>query len=493
MENPTIFQSFHWYYPSDGRLWNHVAAEAAKLKELGVTHVWLPPAYKAADGPEGVGYAVYDLFDLGEFNQKGSVRTKYGTKQEYISCINALHYHQLQVLADVVLNHKQGADEKQLVPVIKVNPNNRKEYVGEKEVVDLYTRYYFPGRGKKYSEFEWDFQTFTGIDRQQDGDYQIYKILNQYGSDWDDVIEDELGNFDYLMGADIELRNPYVREELKKWGKWFCALTKVDGFRLDAVKHMSTNFVKEWLDYIRGEFNRDFFTIAEYWSGKPEVLQKYVDALEGRTHLMDVPLHNNFHEAGKSDAYDLRNLLKGTLLERRPERTITFVDNHDTQPLQTLESTVSDSFKSFAYAISLLRLEGIPCVFYPDLFGAEYHDGEKQSELKKVKKLKKMMKARRLLAYGEQRDEFNHKRLIGWTRSGIVGKEYSGLAVLLNRSKEPRNLEMKLGALHSRKKFVDLTGRSNEIIETNKDGIADFPVHEESVSVWIREEAQQLF
>lgn len=52
-------------------------------KNLGMTAVWLPPAYKAADGSEGVGYAVYDLFDLGEFDQKGSVRTKYGTKLEF--------------------------------------------------------------------------------------------------------------------------------------------------------------------------------------------------------------------------------------------------------------------------------------------------------------------------------------------------------------------------------------------------------------------------
>ena len=30
---------------------------------------------------------LYDLYDLGEFNQKGSVPTKYGTKKEYIEMI----------------------------------------------------------------------------------------------------------------------------------------------------------------------------------------------------------------------------------------------------------------------------------------------------------------------------------------------------------------------------------------------------------------------
>ncbi|PIG95994.1 hypothetical protein CS542_09695 [Pedobacter sp. IW39] len=58
---------------------------------------------------DSVGYDCYDLFDLGEFDQKNSVPTKYGTKDEYLR-INALHEQQHMVLADVVFNHKAGAD-----------------------------------------------------------------------------------------------------------------------------------------------------------------------------------------------------------------------------------------------------------------------------------------------------------------------------------------------------------------------------------------------
>lgn len=36
-----------------------------------------------------VGYGAYDLYDLGEFNQKGTVRTKYGTKAQLKSAIDA--------------------------------------------------------------------------------------------------------------------------------------------------------------------------------------------------------------------------------------------------------------------------------------------------------------------------------------------------------------------------------------------------------------------
>ena len=49
-------------------LLHELAEDAAKLKTAGVTAVWLPPAYKGAQGKEDVGYGVYDLYDLGEFN-----------------------------------------------------------------------------------------------------------------------------------------------------------------------------------------------------------------------------------------------------------------------------------------------------------------------------------------------------------------------------------------------------------------------------------------
>lgn len=56
-------------------MWDTLKKEAPLLKEAGITALWLPPAYKDANGTAGVGYATYDLYDLGEFPQKGSVAT----------------------------------------------------------------------------------------------------------------------------------------------------------------------------------------------------------------------------------------------------------------------------------------------------------------------------------------------------------------------------------------------------------------------------------
>ena len=90
IQNGVMMQFFHWYSPGDGTLWDEAAARAPELAAAGFTGVWLPPAYKGIGGASDVGYGVYDMYDLGEFDQKGSVRTKYGTKKQYLSAVKAL-------------------------------------------------------------------------------------------------------------------------------------------------------------------------------------------------------------------------------------------------------------------------------------------------------------------------------------------------------------------------------------------------------------------
>ena len=102
MQNQTLMQYFEWYLPHDGQHWTRLAEDAPHLADLGISHVWMPPAFKATNEKD-VGYGVYDLFDLGEFNQKGTVRTKYGFKENYLQAIQALKAQGIQPMADVVL------------------------------------------------------------------------------------------------------------------------------------------------------------------------------------------------------------------------------------------------------------------------------------------------------------------------------------------------------------------------------------------------------
>jgi alpha-amylase len=138
-----MMQYFHWYTPADGNLWKQLAENAKSLAEAGITAVWLPPAYKGAAGGYDVGYGVYDLFDLGEFDQKGSVRTKYGTREEYLAGIKAAQNAGMQVYADVVFNHKLGADEAEEFKATPINPQNRHEAIGELQEIRAWTHFNF--------------------------------------------------------------------------------------------------------------------------------------------------------------------------------------------------------------------------------------------------------------------------------------------------------------------------------------------------------------
>lgn len=103
-------QYFHWYNDanSEKSLWVQLGEQAKSLKDAGIDAVWLPPCYKGSGGSNDVGYSTYDLFDLGEFDQKGSVRTKYGTKDELLAATKKCKEAGLQIYLDAVFNHKFG-------------------------------------------------------------------------------------------------------------------------------------------------------------------------------------------------------------------------------------------------------------------------------------------------------------------------------------------------------------------------------------------------
>ena len=116
------------------------------------------------------------MFDLGEFDQKGTVPTKYGTKEQYLDATKTLKEKGIRVVADIVLNHKAGGDEKERFNAIKVDENNRQKNISDAFEIESFTKFTFPGRGDKYSDFKWDFTCFSGVDfaEGQDGGCLLY-------------------------------------------------------------------------------------------------------------------------------------------------------------------------------------------------------------------------------------------------------------------------------------------------------------------------------
>lgn len=477
--NGLILQAFEWYLPNDGNHYNYLKSQLDYFKELGITALWLPPFCKAF-GLNDVGYGIYDLYDLGEFDQKGGIRTKYGTKEELISLIDKAHEKGIKVYGDFVLNHKAGADETQLFKAVKVDSNDRTKDMEPPKDINGWTKFTFTGRKGKHSDFKWSFEHFSGVDYDDiTKEKAIFRILgeNKY---WNENVSKEKGNFDYLMFADIDHDHPAVVEELKRWAEWVINETKIDGIRYDAMKHIDGAFLNDFTDFILNEVKSDMYFVGEYWENSQEKLVNFIEHTKDNIDLFDVTLHFRLFDAGwKKEKFDLRTLFDNSLESQRSMSAVTFVDNHDSQQGQALESWVVEDFKQTAYAIILLRLTGYPCVFFGDLFGI----GDKSLYSGIGDKIIPLMELRRDYAYGEERLYMQEPNAIGFTRLG--NEEHpGGIAVAISNNGD-KFVRMNVGKNKAGKIYYDYLQNHLGEITIDENGDGDFPVYNKSVSVWL--------
>ena len=166
---------------------------------------------------------------------------------------------------------------------------------------------------------------------------------------------------------------------------------------------------------------------------------------------------------------------------------MTLVSNHDTQPLQSLESVVEAWFVPLAYAAILLRRGGYPCVFQPDYDGATYTDAGADGQEHEVVMashrwiIDRFLRARRSHAFGDQTDHFDDPHCIGWTRSG-TREHPGGLAVVMSNAHDDAR-RMRVGAPNAT--YVDATEHVEGTVVTDGEGWAEFRCRGRSVSVWL--------
>jgi len=479
MKNGVMMQYFEWNLPNDGNLWNQLKADAKHLHEIGISAVWIPPAYKA-DEQQDEGYATYDLFDLGEFDQKNTIRTKYGTKDELKQMIEELHNYKISVYLDAVMNHKSGGDYTERFKVKEVDEEDRTKDITEDFDIQAWTGYLFRGRGNKYSDFKWHWYHFSGVgfddSKKRSG---VFRIIGD-NKDWSQGVDKENGNYDFLLCNDLDLNHPEVIAELNRWGVWVSKELNLDGMRLDAIKHMDDQFIKQFLHHVRAHRGEDFYAVGEYWSGDIETLEAYVKSVDKSVDLFDVPLHYNMYEASeKGKEYDMRTLLDDSLSVTHPELGVTFVDNHDSQQESSLESEIKDWFKPSAYGLILLMKEGYPCVFYGDYYGI---NGE-MSPHKDIIDL--LLDARRKYAYGEQHNYFDHPATVGFVRMGDKEHAGSGLVLLISNGGDGNKL-MNVGIERKGEVWYDLTGNMKTEVVIDKDGNGNFLVEGGNLGVWVK-------
>lgn len=85
--------------------WSEIEEKLPEIAEVGYGSLWLPPPQKASGGLS-VGYDLWDPFDLGSKDQRSSIKTRYGTEEELLRLIESAHRHGLRVYFDNIMNHR---------------------------------------------------------------------------------------------------------------------------------------------------------------------------------------------------------------------------------------------------------------------------------------------------------------------------------------------------------------------------------------------------
>lgn len=324
-----LMQAFHWDCPrldnQEFTWWNFVAGKLDGLHAAGFTALWLPPAGKAANiGGMSMGYDVYDYYDLGNYDQKGSVKTWFGSETELRALIKAAHGKGIKVYADLVLNHNNGADEQEINPILQQK---------------RWTKF-TPKSGK----FNRDWTCFNP------SPYQ------------------ELGTVTFGDMPDLCHINPRVSTGILNHAKWLVEEIGFDGFRYDFVKGFGAWIVRAIHDrqYTRNGKPVELFGVGECWAGD-DFIDSWLDSVNRwavhRVGAFDFPLRYRLKDLCDNFGFSLKTLANdGVLVRERPLEAVTFVDNHD---FSGDGCVVNDKMLAYAY---ILTHEGYPCVFWKDWY-----------------------------------------------------------------------------------------------------------------------------
>jgi alpha-amylase len=313
--------------PADGDAgadwwWDHLAKQAHALRKAGFTAVWLPPVWKGASGALSVGYDPFDDYDLGSKDQRGTVPTRYGTREQLARCVAMLRANDLNVYVDLVEHHRSGGSGHEGKTFRYVNAEGK------------------PTGGR----FPKDPSSFTGGD-----------IPREPG------IIDNL-SFGSVLAPINGKPHAYVFGGLLASADWMTRALDIQGFRLDFVKGMSTDFIHSLLNH--GAL-KDKFAVAEFFDGDLGLVRDWVsnpNGMRGRVSAFDFPLRGLLCEmCNNAGSFDMSRLDHAGLAGIAPQHAVTFVENHDTD---TGHGPIFRN-KPQAYAY-ILTSEGYPCVYYKD-------------------------------------------------------------------------------------------------------------------------------
>ncbi len=428
-----LLQGFWWdYWNNNFRFgWaNYLTELAPRLRAMGIDAIWIPPATKN-NSAGSVGYAPFDMYDLGDKYQKQQGdTTRLGTKDELLRMIAVMHANGIEVIEDMVINHNSdaagagGQDPEPGRSMQSASGYKNFRYVSYKtprideSVNDYWTR---SGRwAKNYPNFHPNYAnncnagdicgTFWGPDI----DYGTPGAFGQSSNI-------PTSGTATIAGITRPYHNPaqssnYMLNGGRDYMAWFKKQTDVDGFRFDAVKHYSIAAQNDYITHVKYNLpafangGQNMLSIGE-WIGNQFDVDNYVTSVasggEEHTGTYDFSLRG-YSTNGSGiyglvlggGGYDMQNLPGCQQGKRyydygakRVHRTVPFVNSHDTYRPRL---TPSGDFLSYlgdnngwdvgnelggngrhidpreprlaaAYA-AVFSVDGNPAVFFEDIF-----------------------------------------------------------------------------------------------------------------------------
>ena len=299
--------------------------DPATTTDLGVTGIWLMPM---AESPSYHGYDVTDY---------ESIEQDYGTADDFRQLMTEAHERGIAVIADLVLNHTS---------------------VEHPWFVDSQT----PGSPHD-SWYEWS-----------DTDPRI--TAPGGGSVWHRSGARFYYSYFWEGMADLNLANPDVTAALDEVGRFWLEDLGVDGFRLDAIKHLFESGSQ------LEELPESHVWLAGYQDRleaiKPDLLlvgEVYSDTSLSAAYVpedVDLTFDFGFAEqvvgglfAGGAGA--TRTALEASLADYPPGQRAVFLTNHD--QARTMTRLGDDVPAAKAAAAILLTQPGVPFLYYGEEVG----------------------------------------------------------------------------------------------------------------------------
>ena len=323
-----LLQGFYWDVPSPAAgnssapwWWDHIGSQANALASVGFSAIWIPPVLKGASGGYSDGYDPFDDYDIGSKNQESSIPTRYGTRQELEKCCAMFRANGIDIYCDIVDNHRDG------------DPGNF-----QFNYIDAYGNANLGRFGKSYYDFH------PNVPQDPDVPDGSSENFNAFGRDL----------------APINGPSDWIYDGLESSADWLTKALDLEGYRLDDVPGISTDWLNPFLSYnsLSGKF-----AVGEYYDSNVSDVKYWEQTMmNGRCSAFDYPLRDGYLKqmCNSPSSFNMASLFGAGLIGTDPTHSVTFVENHDTDRSEPITQN-----KMLAYAF-ILTNEGYPCVFYKD-------------------------------------------------------------------------------------------------------------------------------